>query len=207
MKTNTTTTKKINKGYPMMGNPVPSTFKKDLHIFDDEKFICRCSHIDRDDIKFAIHKMKDMDGYVECDICGAIFNPDVINKEYVKDVVNRMLNIMETIKMINIGMDVDDEEYISFLNIIPYIKRLPYIYEKVHSDFNKLSKDVGKVEMGPYGIMPPPFVPLNDYYHSLYQIDGMTNRMGFPINPTAPEFRRFENNDTHSTEKDTLDVE
>lgn len=163
MKTTTSTRKSKKQHHPVMGNPVSPTFKKDLHIFDDEKLISRCTHIDRDTTSFAVHESKNMEGYVECDICGTVFNPDIVNKEYVKDAVDRMLNIMETIKMINIDMDVDDDDYVSFLNIIPYIKRVPCIYEKANESFKcYFNMDIMKPIMGPYGTTIPTFMPIGE---------------------------------------------
>ena len=68
-----------------------------LSVTEPEMNSAICSHKDTTKQNLAIRPLGD--GRVQCLICGAIMNPDIVNVEYAKDIFQQAENIMHQNKM------------------------------------------------------------------------------------------------------------
>ena len=131
---------------PHMSNPLTDEERKllltdtdlfNLQVTKQEVAQAVCTHKDPQKGTFSTFK-NPMTGRLECQICHEQFDPDVVTSEYVQQAVDCVLNALQTIKAI--GVDLSNEVIRQFFTIIPYIKRIPKLYELVNRNFAKYTQ-------------------------------------------------------------------
>lgn len=108
---------------------------EDFVINEKEKFMSKCNHRKADNSADTLTENED--GSYTCGICGTTFNPLSTNysKEDVKKDISKVIDIIETMKMID-SVNKDDSEKDNdikqqYYDLILYLKKLPDLYEKM----------------------------------------------------------------------------
>lgn len=159
-------------GAPLMSNPVTPDEKKlllsdqdvfDLKVTPKDMAFAKCTH--KENGAFAI--TTDGQGNAYCKICGAKFTPDILLQEdgYVDDAVERIMNVLQTCKLI--GIDMNEEVITQFYAIIPYLLKVPTLYRVLAKTFNKYGATInqtapvgGQNIFGMFNNMMNPAMPL-----------------------------------------------
>ena len=93
----------------------------------------RCNHTQNN--KYAIHV--DKNGNAVCPLCGEVFNPDCVDKDYVLRAVDSIKNICNTIKMLAAFSDCEEFDIEKIADIMTFIDDLADMYEMVDHEFRK----------------------------------------------------------------------
>lgn len=129
---------------PQMTNPLTQEEYKillteqdcfNLKVTKEEIARAVCTHKHPEQGSFATVPGKDPAGDVTCTICHTKFYPDLVTPEYVKQTTDAMLNILQTLKWL--GVDLSSDVIRQYFAMIPYIERVPKLYEAVNNTFNK----------------------------------------------------------------------
>lgn len=132
----------MNNQRPSMTNPLTDEERKLLQTQDDcfdlkvtpvEIAKAVCTH--KDPQKNIFTTIPNADGTVTCTQCHETFSPNEVDEAYVEDAKNRMLNVLQTCKMI--GVDLMPDVVRQYFAMIPYIERTPKLYKRVNSLFQK----------------------------------------------------------------------
>lgn len=127
---------------PLMTNPLTAEEQKlletqqdtfDLKVQPKEVAEAVCTH--KKDGRFHLTPLEPMTGECVCNLCKARFNPTEVTEMYVQDAVDKVLNVLQTCKMI--GVDMNNEVIRQYFQIIPYITRLPKLYNMLVRIFEK----------------------------------------------------------------------
>lgn len=102
-----------------------------LRMTSDEKTRSACNHRTEDGSRDSL--VMEPDGTYRCTICGAKFMPvePSTTKEDIQDAVDRVLDILQTTKMLYINMPVEAAK--EYYQIIPLIQRIPELF-KISAD-------------------------------------------------------------------------
>lgn len=131
-----------NTKTPLMTNPLTDEQRKllaekidqfDLNVTAEELAYAICTH--KRDGKYDVVPANDGTGEVICKTCHARFKPDVVTPEYVQETTDRVLNVMQTLKLIAVDMNVDVIK--QYFAMIPYLKRIPKLYKLENSTFQQ----------------------------------------------------------------------
>lgn len=102
-----------------------------LRMTSDEKTRSACNHRTADGTRDSL--IAEPDGTYRCTICGARFAPvePGTSKEDIQDAVDRVLDILQTTKMLYINMPPEAAK--EYYQIIPLIQRIPELF-KISAD-------------------------------------------------------------------------
>ena len=93
----------------------------------------KCTH--RDPEKNCFTTVDNGDGTVTCTICKETFTPVAYNKEQVSDLVDDIINVLQTTKMNY--LDMSPAAVSEFFKMIPLLRRTPELYQQSLNVFNK----------------------------------------------------------------------
>ncbi len=138
----------------------------DLKVSQQEIAYAICAH-KRDD-KFDL--VADDQGNAICRTCGAKFRPDEVTEEYVQNATEQILNVLQTIKMLGVDLNVD--VFRQYFAMIPYIQRIPKLYKVVLGSFEKYNNNFNPAQQyyaGPnvntmFNYMMNPAMPMGGGY-------------------------------------------
>lgn len=169
---------------PLMTNPLTDEDRKllaekvdqfDLNVTREELAYAICTH--KRDGKYDIVPANDGTGDVICKTCHARFNPNLVTPEYVQDAVDRILNVLQTLKYIGVDLNIDVIK--QYFAMIPYLQRVPKLYKLENHVFNKY-QEASPVQptntpniFGAFNMMTNPAVPMGGY--------GMYGQYGAPM--------------------------
>lgn len=102
-----------------------------LDISQDELWRSFCTH--RTDNKFAV--TQDDEGNYTCSLCGTKFKPFDGDVNEARDLVNKVVDLMETTKMQSLTLPQKTIQ--DFFQIEPVLKRLPDLYSQSMNDFRR----------------------------------------------------------------------
>lgn len=102
-----------------------------LDISQDELWRSFCTH--RSNNKFAV--TQDDEGNFTCSLCGTTFKPFEGDAKDAKDLVDKVVDLMETTKMQSLTLPTKTIQ--DFFQIEPVLKRLPDLYAQSVNDFKR----------------------------------------------------------------------
>ena len=126
-----------------------------LDVPQADLFRARCTHRDAEHGRFTV--VPNNDGSYTCTKCGKTFN--IVNQpaEKIEEYVNGIVDILETSKMMYVDMPV--ETITGYYQMIPFLEKLPKLYEIATSNPEQLVPN-GTVQ--PTGMFGNPFAMLNN---------------------------------------------
>lgn len=104
-----------------------------LEISEEDILRARCTH--KADGKFALIQNNDAEGTVTCSICGAKFLLSETNLESVQAGTQLIIDFLQTIK--TYYLDMPDQIAMSYFQMIPFLEKLPKLYQIALENFNK----------------------------------------------------------------------
>ena len=104
-----------------------------MMVSDEDMLRSRCTH--KVDGKFATVLNNDAEGTVTCSICGAKFGLIEVPKESAETAVRILIDLLQSIKTYYVNMP--ENVAIEFFQMIPFIEKIPKLYEIALNDFNK----------------------------------------------------------------------
>lgn len=159
---------------PLMTDPLTGEERKllaqhedlfDLKVTPQELAYAVCAH--KRDNNFDI--IPDGQGNVTCRTCGATFRPDDVDEQYVQEATDRMMNVLQTIKML--GVDLNSDVFRQYFSMIPYIKRVPKLFKAVNKSFQKYTEGSpvqpitgGQNVYSMFNNIMNPAMPIGGYY-------------------------------------------
>ena len=108
-----------------------------LDVSEEDMLRSRCTHKTLDG-KFAIIHNNDAEGTVTCSICGAQFSLMEVPKESADAAVRLIVDLLQSIKTYYV--DMPDSVAIQFFQMIPFIEKVPKLYEIALNNFNKYNE-------------------------------------------------------------------
>jgi len=105
-----------------------------LDVSEEDMLRSRCTHKTLDG-KFATVLNNDAEGTVTCSICGAKFSLMEVAKESAEEAVRIIVDLLQSIKTYYV--DMPDSVAIQFFQMIPFIEKIPKLYEIALNNFNK----------------------------------------------------------------------
>ncbi len=108
-----------------------------LDVSEEDMLRSRCTHKTLDG-KFAIIHNNDAEGTVTCSICGAQFSLMEAPKESAEAAVRLIVDLLQSIKTYYV--DMPDSVAIQFFQMIPFIEKVPKLYEIALNNFNKYNE-------------------------------------------------------------------
>lgn len=96
-----------------------------------------CTHKEPNSQRYSVRPADDGTGDLICTICGARFNPDVIDIKKVEESVKDIINILQSVKLqyVNIPPATARQYYA----LIPFIEKLPMMYKISLENFERFS--------------------------------------------------------------------
>lgn len=89
-----------------------------------------------------VQRVGDGSGDVYCPLCGERWNPDLLTKEEIIDLINQLINQMQSAKWVG---DLPTELVREYFTMIPLLKKYPDIHEYAMNTFNKYYNANGMV--------------------------------------------------------------
>ena len=114
-----------------------------------------CTHRDPQKGTFTISPNDD--GTVTCTKCGARFNPVQRPKEEIEELVNGVVDILQSAKMMYVDMNNDSVR--SYFQMIPFLEKAPKLYEVGIDTFKKIAPNGAIQQNSFYG---NPFATLSN---------------------------------------------
>ena len=102
-----------------------------LEISEEDLWRSFCTH--RSENKFAV--VPDEEGNLICSLCGTKFKPYDGETAEAKELVNKVVDLMETTKMQALNLPPNTIK--EFFQIEPLIKKLPDLYERSKNDYKR----------------------------------------------------------------------
>lgn len=102
-----------------------------LEISEEDLWRSFCTHRSAD--KFAV--VPDEEGNLICSLCGTKFKPYDGEVPEARDLVNRVVDLMETTKMQALNLPPNTIK--EFFQIEPLLKKLPDLYDRSRSDYKR----------------------------------------------------------------------
>lgn len=159
---------------PLMTDPLSDEERKllaqhedlfDLKVTPAEMAFAVCAH--KKGNNFDI--VTDGQGNVTCRTCGAQFQPDLVNEEYVQKATEMMMNVLQTSKMLAVDLNVDVLR--QYFSMIPYIQRVPKLFKAVNKSFDKYNEgnptqpiNGNPNVFGMFNSIMNPAMPIGGYY-------------------------------------------
>ena len=165
-----------------------------LNVTPEETMMSKCYH------KFNgnVDTIPNPDGSVTCRTCHATFNIEEMSNEEVRDLCDRVINVLQTIKLFNVDMP---DQWSTFFTIIPLINKIPELYKiscdvaRKYQNGNNFSQTNGlygysalnALTSPSYGMGMPmngmPGYPMNNNMNAQYGMSGYP--MSTPMNGMA----------------------
>lgn len=171
-----------------------------LRMTSEEKTRSACNHRTADGMQDSL--IAEPDGSYRCTICGARFFPvePGTSKEDIQDAVDRVLDILQTTKMLYINMPPEAAK--EYYQIIPLIQRIPELFKisadtysryERGSNWSYNSRNCGAASLYnmvtggmPYQ-QPTSFDPMGQPYQQQgYYQQPMAAPQGYQQNPNVP---------------------
>ena len=109
-----------------------------LALTQEEVARAYCTHRYPDKKEFALVPLNDGSGRFKCAICGTIIDPDAVtSEEYVRDVIERYVNVMEVTKLL--GIDLSNNVIQQMFVAIPFAKKVPQLFKIASDQMNQYS--------------------------------------------------------------------
>ena len=146
-----------------------------MDVSEEDMLRSRCTH--KLNGKFETVFNNDAEGTVTCSICGAKFSLLEIPKDSVDEAVRILVDILQSIKTYYVN--IPNNVAIEFFQMIPFIEKIPKLYEIALNDFNKYDgAGMGNQSPNMYG-----FNMLGAITSPMaYQMGGMPmNNGGYPM--------------------------
>lgn len=173
---------------PLMTDPLSDEERKllaqhedlfDLKVTPAEMAFAVCAH--KKGNNFDI--VTDGQGNVTCRTCGAQFQPDLVNEEYVQKATEMMMNVLQTSKMLAVDLNVDVLR--QYFSMIPYIQRVPKLFKAVNKSFDKYNE--GNPTQ-PINGNPNVFGMFNSIMNPAMPIGGYYPQYGYAVPQQAPMY-------------------
>lgn len=104
----------------------------DMKIEQEDIWRATCTHKEKDGRSTLISIG---DNRYKCTICGEEFEMSDISKQEVEEMVTKMIDMLQTAK--TVYLDVPEELARQYFQIIPLLKKFPYLWERAISCFEK----------------------------------------------------------------------
>lgn len=107
-----------------------------LQLTKEEKLRAVCNHRTADGMSDTLEE--DQDGYVYCKVCGYRFIPVNVTDLSIEEVqasVDRLVDILQTIKMIYLDFEPNSER--EYMQIIPMMEKIPKLYQMAIANYQK----------------------------------------------------------------------
>lgn len=150
-----------------------------LSVTAEEMAKGQCNHYKLDGTS-ALIPDQDGSGGCTCSICGTHFTSTEFALEDVKAATQNILDILNTIKIMYLSIDANAA--LEYFQIIPFIEKIPQLYNNAVADFKKYE---GVQQFVPSNNMNP----FNLYGAMIYgpQMYGMPVQQPFAAQPAAPQ--------------------
>lgn len=96
----------------------------------------RCNHTKDNMYTFHVDK----NGNTVCPLCGEIFNPNCVDKDYMAKAVDSIKNICNTVKMLAAFSNCEEIDIEKIADIMALVDELPDMYSAVHDEFSRTLK-------------------------------------------------------------------
>lgn len=106
-----------------------------LEVAQADMLRAKCTHRDPVNGKFSV--VPNEDGSWTCTKCGTTFNIVQRPIEEIESYVNGIIDILETSKMTYV--DMPDEAVVSYYQMIPFLEKLPKLFEVASNSIDKLA--------------------------------------------------------------------
>ena len=105
-----------------------------LQLTETEVLRAKCNHRTADGLHDAL--VEDANGISTCSICGYQFKPVSIQTtmESIQDACDTVTDILQTVKLLFVGLPVEAAEY---FQIIPLIEKIPELFKWAVKDYTK----------------------------------------------------------------------
>lgn len=132
---------------PKMTNPLTEEERKalknnnafTLQVTPQELAQAICTHKHPENGNYAT--VANNDGTVTCSICHRTFDPNAVaSVDYVKDVTNSFVNVLETCKLI--GLDLGPEVIRGIFQMTPFVEKIPELFKIAQNSFIKYNDGV-----------------------------------------------------------------
>lgn len=157
-----------------------------LDVPQTDLFRARCTHRDAEHGRFTV--VPNNDGSYTCTKCGKTFNIVQQPAEEIEKFVNGIVDILETSKMMYVDMPV--ETIIGYYQMIPFLEKLPKLYEIATSNPEQLVPNGTVQQAGMYG---NPFAMLSNavgnpaFGAPMYGGYTAPQQMGYPYGAAAAQ--------------------
>lgn len=189
---------------PRMSNPLDekqfrllmNTFQEEfnLKVTEEEMAKAICTHKYPEGMpgvdpkmygKYATVPVPGEPGMMMCKICHTKFNPDIVDVNYVEDMVEKYHNVIETCKLI--GLDLNSDVIKQYFSMTPYVERLPKLYNAVIGVFERYNNINTSVITD--GVAPNPYAMYNSLVSPTVPIGpGYGYGMGMPGYTQYPQY-------------------
>lgn len=120
-----------------------------LTVTEKDKAFAQCMHHDAAKSEFTTNQT-DVPGQLVCDQCFALIRPDDVTEESVNRIVDEMLNVLQTIKLMAVDMPVEVAR--EYFMIIPYLQKVPQLYRMYAAKFNNYTASQNPLQNANDGI-------------------------------------------------------
>ena len=107
----------------------------------------RCNHTKDNMYTFHVDK----NGNTVCPLCGEIFNPNCVDKDYVAKAAYSIKNICNTVKMLAAFSNCEEIDIEKIADIMALVDELPDMYSEVHGEFDRTLKQQSNYHDGMFG--------------------------------------------------------
>lgn len=157
-----------------------------LSVTEEELARGQCNHYNVNGTS-ALIPDADGSGGCTCSICGTHFNTTEFKAEDVMNATQNILDILNTIKIMYLSLDPNAA--LEYFQIIPFIEKIPQLYNIAVNDFKKyegVNTFVQPSQQNPFNIFsmmtnPAAFAPAYGYQQPMAQ------PMGYQPQPVAPQ--------------------
>ena len=108
--------------------------KFNLSVSDEDMAVCQCNHVKTNGQSALIPDNDGSNGYT-CSMCGTHFYMRQTTKEEVKINTDYITDVLNTIKVMYLSLD--PSMALQFFQIIPFIQKIPDMYEIAMNDLRK----------------------------------------------------------------------
>lgn len=96
-----------------------------------------CTHKEPNSAAYSVIPAEDGTGDLICTICGARFNPDIIDLKKVEESVKDIINILQSVKLQYVNIPPTTAR--QYFSLIPFIEKLPMMYKISLENFQRFS--------------------------------------------------------------------
>lgn len=118
-----------------------------LRVDPVELLKAKCTHRDPKTGQFTV--VANPDNTVTCTTCGETFDPEALDQATVQKISDLMINALQTTKFMY--LDQPDASITQYYQMIPFIKKLPKLYELAMHNFNQYHQASNNVQQANNG--------------------------------------------------------